>query len=148
MSTINSNGSMAFGNALGGSVTIVPKNDTATNYTIDIDDVSGTLATQAWANSQDLGVGQTWTDVAASRVSGTTYTNSTGKPIFVMITGTSQSNNSGSVTKIYINSVLVSHTLGQGGAAAQFYFPFGFIVPNGATYSATISVIIKWFELR
>jgi len=44
MSTINSNGSMAFGNALGGSVTIVPKNDTATNYTVSIPDVTAQVA--------------------------------------------------------------------------------------------------------
>lgn len=44
MSTINSNGLMAFGNALGGSVTIVPKNDTATNYTVTIPDVTAQVA--------------------------------------------------------------------------------------------------------
>ena len=44
MSTINSNGTMAFGNALGGSVTIVPKNDTATNYTVTIPDVTAQVA--------------------------------------------------------------------------------------------------------
>ena len=44
MSTINANGTMAFGNALGGSVTIVPKNDTATNYTVTIPDVTAQVA--------------------------------------------------------------------------------------------------------
>jgi len=44
MSTINSDGSMAFGNALGGSVTIIPKNDTATNYTVTIPDVTAQVA--------------------------------------------------------------------------------------------------------
>ncbi len=44
MSTINSNGSMAFGNTLGGSVTIVPKNDTTTNYTVTIPDVTAQVA--------------------------------------------------------------------------------------------------------
>ena len=32
----------------------------------------------------NLGVGQTWTNVLASRSAGVTYTNSTGKPIVVM----------------------------------------------------------------
>ena len=32
-----------------------------------------------------VGVNQTWTDVTASRSAGTTYTNSTGKPITVSV---------------------------------------------------------------
>jgi hypothetical protein len=32
-----------------------------------------------------IGVGQSWRDVTASRASNTTYTNTTGKPIFVII---------------------------------------------------------------
>ena len=44
MSTINSNGTMVFGNTLGGSVTIAPKNDTATNYTLSIPDVTAQVA--------------------------------------------------------------------------------------------------------
>lgn len=44
MSTINANGTMAFGNALGGSATIVPKNDTAINYTVTIPDVTAQVA--------------------------------------------------------------------------------------------------------
>jgi hypothetical protein len=44
MATINSNGTMVFGNSAGGSVTIAPKNNTSTNYTLSIPDTSGTLA--------------------------------------------------------------------------------------------------------
>jgi hypothetical protein len=43
MATINSNGIMVFGNTLGGSITIAPKNNTSTNYTITIPDTSGTV---------------------------------------------------------------------------------------------------------
>ncbi|MCI4436955.1 MAG: hypothetical protein JHC33_09135 [Ignisphaera sp.] len=43
MATINSNGTMVFGNSNGGSVTIAPKNDTAKNYTITIPDTSGSV---------------------------------------------------------------------------------------------------------
>jgi hypothetical protein len=43
MATINSNGTMVFGNTLGGSVTISPKNNTATNYTLTTPDTSGTV---------------------------------------------------------------------------------------------------------
>ena len=44
MSTINANGTMVFGNTLGGSVTIAPKNDTTTNYTLSIPDVTAQVA--------------------------------------------------------------------------------------------------------
>jgi hypothetical protein len=44
MATINSNGTMVFGNVLGGSVTIVPTNNTSTNYTLTIPNVSGSMA--------------------------------------------------------------------------------------------------------
>ena len=37
------------------------------------------------AQSTDLGVGQTWQDFTESRSSGVTYTNNTGKPIFVSV---------------------------------------------------------------
>lgn len=42
-------------------------------------------AAQAAAISAGYGVGQTTQDVTASRVSGVTYTNSTGKPIYVFV---------------------------------------------------------------
>ena len=35
----------------------------------------------SWATSGGIGVGQTWTDVTASRAFSVTYTNTTGKPI-------------------------------------------------------------------
>jgi hypothetical protein len=44
MATINSNGTMVFGNVFGGSVTIVPTNNTSTNYTLTIPNVSGSMA--------------------------------------------------------------------------------------------------------
>jgi hypothetical protein len=44
MATINSNGTMVFGNTSGGSVTIAPKNNTTKNYTLTIPDVGGSVA--------------------------------------------------------------------------------------------------------
>jgi hypothetical protein len=40
-------------------------------------------ATKQYVDSQDIGVGQTWQDVKASRAVNTTYQNTTGKPIQV-----------------------------------------------------------------
>lgn len=101
-------------------------------------------ATQVYANSYDLGVGQTWQDVTASRVAGTTYTNSTGKPIMVSIIGT----------------VLAQYTTGSlivNGLTLDTYQAFVAsangtvcgIIPNGATYSTTgFSGISSCKELR
>lgn len=36
-------------------------------------------------SSQDLGVGQTWQNVSGSRTAGTTYQNTTGKPIMISV---------------------------------------------------------------
>ena len=84
-----------------------------------------------------LGVGQTWTAVAASRSSGVTYTNSTGKPIMVAI---SQSLSGGTITIGGVSRIFAA------GGSVQ---PFVFIVPNGVTYKAIItSFITYWHELR
>ena len=49
---------------------------------LNVNSVNG----KAWG-SEFFGVDQTWQDVTASRVSDTTYTNSTRKPIMVCISG-------------------------------------------------------------
>ena len=90
------------------------------------------------------GYGQTWQNVAASRASGTTYTNSTGKPIMVSFaSGWSPANN----INVYVNGVqiytwgIVNNQYVQTG--------FAFTVPNGNTYSITSPGGFGfWAELR
>ena len=102
------------------------------------------------ANSLNAGIGvnQTWQDVTASRAIGTTYTNSTGKPILVAITYTNSAGTS--VQGLTINGVVTYAsgvtTAGTSGAG------FTLIVPNGATY-VTVSntgtmTKVTWNELR
>jgi len=45
----------------------------------------GAQGTAGSSSTNGLGHGQTWTDVSGSRSSGVTYTNSTGKPIVVLV---------------------------------------------------------------
>ena len=88
-------------------------------------------------NDQSFGVGQTWTALTGSRVIGTTYTNSTGKPIQVCMSV--DINNA----HFFINGV-------------DMYIPdydgYGnhyFIVPNGQTYRLEgAGGINSWSELR
>ena len=92
-----------------------------------------------------IGVNQTWQSV--SRAIGTTYTNSTGKPIVVAITYTNSEANSvqGLVINgqtIYVGAV---NTAGSSGG-------FSLVIPNGATY-VTVSntgtmTLVTWGELR
>jgi len=99
-----------------------------------------------------LGVNQTWQDVTGSRVSGTTYTNSTGKPIFISIQAAPESSG-GAYLDVFINGVTLGYLAqGSGGSPNTIYSSFWtVVVPSGDTYKATtvgnIS-IAKWFELR
>ena len=100
------------------------------------------------ATSNSIGVGQSYVDVTANRASGTTYTNTTGKPLFVII----KSGLVGGSYNMYVNVTVGGVNLGQiayggyydEGMAATAYF----VVPVGQTYSATILNYQKWFELR
>lgn len=94
----------------------------------------------ATANSYDLGVGQTWQDRTASRVSGVTYTNSTGKPIMVLLA--------------FSNAILVSidaipaFTANNEGLASATS-NISLIIPSGSTYRFSSDYgITKWMELR
>lgn len=100
---------------------------------------------QALAALSSLGYGQVWTDVTASRALGTTYTNTTGKPILVAIRYASSISNA---VQIVVNGVTITaQTQGNvsTGAAGMA------IVPPGASYSAppagTTSALV-WLELR
>lgn len=88
----------------------------------------------AWGN------GQTWQDVSASRVLGTTYTNSTGAPITVSFNASGTT-----LATLAINGVTVQ----KAQAVALSWVPIVAIVPNGATYSITGGGgIAVWVELR
>lgn len=99
-----------------------------------------------------LGVNQTWQNVTGSRVSGTTYTNSTGKPIFVYIQATPTSSGANYVN-VFINGVALGY-FGQGSGASTntvYSSSWTVIIPSGDTYRATTvgSISIEnWFELR
>ena len=95
-----------------------------------------------------LGLGQTLQTftVGTQRIAGTTYTNSTGKPIEIYIYGSSAGG--GWQISLTVNGILtqvISSTSNQGE-----FMSFSSIIPNGATYvvgnsGATIS---SWKELR
>jgi hypothetical protein len=109
---------------------------------------NGTTWTSAAATS--IGVGQTWQNVTGSRALATTYTNSTGKPIQVSVSGFGSP--SGGTFEFYINGILVSTNGTTSLASGSSYASFSLIIPNGNTYSCSVasgnSSLISWYELR
>ena len=98
-----------------------------------------------WYNAS-IGLGQDWVDVTASRVTGTTYTNSTGKPIEIFVSTEASSVNT---IKFYVNNVVIGVT-GVASSCASASGGTTITVPNGATYQVTscANIFNRWFELR
>lgn len=121
-------------------------NSAATGTTQAATDNSTKIATTAFARSLDLGVDQNWT--AVTRNAGTTYTNTTGKPIgFLMAFAVNAGGNEyvyltvNGTTMFFIGGVQVSGVaFGENMA----------IIPPGATYSYTntIGYAKSIYELR
>ena len=96
---------------------------------------------------------QVWTNVTSSRALGTTYTNSTGRPILVAPNLTCGGAGVG-IVYTYINGTSIGYT-GQGSASSSATYMGIFtsiIVPNGATYAFSGLVgnltLNIWWELR
>ena len=116
--------------------------------------VTSTSATQALTaaqgkalNDQAFGIGQTYSDVTASRVSGTTYTNSSTRLIMLSI-AVRDSGGAGAAT-LYVNSSIAIRLDDLAGGAAG-YVQIVAVVPSGQTYKldATGNLITFWGELR
>lgn len=96
------------------------------------------------ANSLNAGIGvnQTWTNVTSTRSLGTTYTNSTGKPIEILVTLSGGSSGQFNM-QLTINGSVIFNT------NQDFGFPLSFIIPNGNTYKVEGSDGLNtWWELR
>lgn len=101
-------------------------------------------------NSSAIGYGQTYNNVIASRVAGTTYTNSTGRPIFVTVSAYCNAGGYISMSE-YVNGSVIAAQQGVSGSWNPWVSGF-FIVPNGATYQITLTSnttygFIYWSEL-
>ena len=126
-----------------GTLTIASPN-TNSDRTLTLPDSTGTIATQEYVGTQAIGVGQTWQNVTASRAAGTTYTNSTGRPIVVSIATTGPA----PVLALLTVAGLVVSWQQIGGERNTV----SAVVPNGNTYVlgqifGSLSAA-DWFELR
>jgi hypothetical protein len=126
--------------SIGGNAATATNATNATNATTSTTQSNGnnstSIATTAYVQNMGLGWGQSWANVTGSRSAGTTYTNSTGKPIVVVI-GIGDDNQS---AYIYVNGV----------ATAKFGYQISAttVVPNGSTYYIDGGVTFGlWSEL-
>jgi hypothetical protein len=103
---------------------------------------------QALDSMGTLGYSQTWQNLFASRAAATTYYNTTGRPIMVVVSGDTSPNNGQNVNLI-INGVTVSGTY-FALSSQQVRIPVTGIVPPNGSYSATVSAtsLATWTELR
>ena len=95
-----------------------------------------------------LGIGQTWQNLTASRVMGTTYTNSTGKPIAVLVTtNTAGLTDTYAQVQITVDGLIlgINYATSRGVSIQAAIFA---IIPAGLTYSASGSGLNRWSELR
>ena len=91
---------------------------------------------QALAALNSLGYGQTWQNVTASRAAGTTYYNTTSRPIYALVS------TGGTASSLIVNGIT--------NAAIATFGAMAFIVPPGTSYqiSGSINSGNSWIELR
>lgn len=100
-----------------------------------------------WFNAP-IGLGQAWVNVSRSRASGTTYTNTTGKPIKVAAGARGRDAH----IDFYVNGICVSSSRDLCGSE-HAKESASEIVPNGATYNVVSGTLYGisvnfWSELR
>ena len=98
--------------------------------------------------SSSFGVGQTWQDMTSSRVSGTTYTNSSTRPIMLSIAVRDNGSGVPYVT-LYVNSSIAIRLDDLAGGSAG-HVQIVTVVPSGQTYKLDTAgnLITFWGELR
>lgn len=97
-------------------------------------------------NDQAFGIGQTWQDVTASRALGTTYTNSTGKPIQVSVVVRDTSGYDD--LYFFVNDTMVVGMPDIAGSTYGFQ-QITITVPPTQTYRLqTANLLHSWMELR
>lgn len=98
-----------------------------------------------------VGTGQTWQNVASSRTTNTSYTNSTGKPILVNISAFLSGVSQATVQLLVDNVTVAQNAQNTAGGNTGMGATLTAIVPNGVAYQVTSSggtTINFWAELR
>tara|TARA_R110000823_G_scaffold129661_2_gene257362 strand:- start:1042 stop:2004 length:963 start_codon:yes stop_codon:yes gene_type:complete len=118
-----------------GSATAIPV------VTVNAEGQVTSATTAAITIADPIGVNQTWQ--TPSRSLGTTYTNSTGRPI--QVTASVKNTASAVVGGV---TIFDSNTVSCCGVPQISYFPLSFIVPDNTTYVINGAGLNVWAELR
>lgn len=102
------------------------------------------VSEKAAAGIASIGINQTWQDMTSQRQSSVTYTNTTGRSIFVLVRDASASSN-GRSYEFYVDGVNICPGYGQNIPSIIHLFA---IVPPNSSYKAVFRDPIKWYELR
>lgn len=108
------------------------------SYVSSVNGSSGAVTVSA----SGLGIGQTWQSVGGSRSANTTYTNTTGKPILVVVKSAWITRNG---QALYVDGMQVGYWGIENNYGAQVTM-YG-LVPNGSTYYTNFGCEL-WLELR
>lgn len=103
-------------------------------------------------NTHVLGMGQTWQDMTGSRHFGTTYTNTTGRPIFVSVSCAVSEETPPQPLTLTVQGVIISTYFvnSEFGGVMSMLTVQG-IVPDGSAYRVDAPspyLAIEWSELR
>jgi hypothetical protein len=103
------------------------------------------LATTAFVMANTVNSLQALTNETSSRAFGTSYTNSTGRPIFVYVLATATASPGG--LSCLLGSVQISSAIAPSSAQGV---SANFMVPNSGTYSCTGTSVslTNWYEMR
>lgn len=95
-----------------------------------------------------LGVGQTWQDLTASRSSGVSYQNLTGRPIQVIVSQENSAGNNAVDLEVSTNGttwVMICQSMSNSGGRGVV----SAVIPNNIYYRATLTIaLLRWAELR
>ena len=118
------------------------------SYTVDILDNKfiGLRLSNIDANANtSIGVNQTWQDVKSQRINGAIYTNTTSRPIMILVS--QQQSSSSQTCELEINGVRVIKNVSYGTADGCI---ISAVIPVGATYKVIYKNYppLEWQELR
>lgn len=115
--------------------------------------VNGGSTWTTWLAVSGIGVGQVWTSQLGSRLFNTAYTNSTQRPIQVMVSAIGTANSATTIEAVAggVSLGKTSITENAAGAYTGLFGALTFIVPAGAQYhiqANAAATLISWAELR